>query len=159
MRKLALPFSIMLVTITLFFLWIARLPPFDGHPEPVPTALAELSYDQDAVRVEGTAHYVLRVSYDVGERWGRPAHKRYLFPLFERHDTMGRHILAMVSSPHEPERLVSFEDLAIDGEARKPQVAVTASVVRAFQEAGYSFDDDYVLVEVYLEPSSGAAAP
>jgi len=151
MRKLAIPFALLGLGVLLFFLWVVRLPPFDGHPEPVPTALADLRFDQDAVRVEGTAHYALKVSYEVPARWGRPAHTRWLFPLFERQDTMGRFVTTMISSPDAPERLVSFEDMVVEGEARKPQIAMTASVESAFQDLGYTFAEDYVLVVAYLD--------
>ncbi len=154
MRKLAVPFALLGLGVMLYFLWVVRLPPFDGHPEPVPTALVDLRVEQEAVRVEGTAHYPLRVSYDVPAQWGRPAHTRWMFPLFERQDTMGRFITTMVSSPEEPENLVSFEDMIVSGEARKPQVAITPTVQQAFKDAGYSFAEDYVLVVAYLDESS-----
>ncbi len=160
MRKLAVPFAVMIMGVVLFFLWIERLPPFDGHPEPVETALEDLRTEQNAVRVSGTAHYPVRVSYEVPARWGHPAHTRWLFPLFGHQDTMGRYILAMVSSPVKPERLVAFEDMEIAGEARKPRIAVTPSVEQAFRDVGYTFADDYVLIMVYLDSvDSEAAAP
>ncbi len=151
MRKLAVPFALLGLGVVLFFLWMVRLPPFDGHPEPIDTPLSDLRTDQDAVRVAGTAHYPLRVSYDVPAQWGRPAHTRWLFPLFERQDTMGRFVTTMVSSTAPPEELVAFEDVVVSGEARKPQIAVTPTVERAFQDAGYSFAQDYVLVVTYLD--------
>lgn len=151
MRKLAISFALLGLGVLLFFLWMVRLPPFDGHSEPVATPLSELRFDQDAVRVEGTAHYALKVSYDVPAKWGRQAHTRWLFPLFERQDTMGRSVTTMISSPVAPENLVSFEDMVVEGEARKPQIAMTASVETAFKELGYTFAEDYVLVVVYRE--------
>jgi hypothetical protein len=60
MRKLAVPFAIMAAGLLVFFLWMTRLPPFDGHPEPVDTPLADLRIKQEAVRITGTAHYALR---------------------------------------------------------------------------------------------------
>ncbi len=151
MRKLGIAFAVMAVAVVLFFLWTVRLPPFDGHPPPEPVALEELRIDQDAVEITGTAHYPLKVSYQVAGRFGRPATTRWLFPLFEHQDTAGRYIRAMVASHTQPERLVAYEDLTIQGEARKPRVAVTAGVERAFLDAGYTFADDYVLVVQYLE--------
>ncbi len=151
MRKLAVPFALVGLGVVLFFLWVVRLPPFDGHPEPVPTELGALRVAHEAVRVEGTAHYPVRVSYEVPAQWGRPAHTRWLFPLFARQDTMGRFVTTMISHTVAPEELVAFEDLVIEGEARKPRVAVTPTVEQAFRDAGYTFAEDYVLVMTYLE--------
>jgi hypothetical protein len=151
MRKLAVPFAMMVVALVGFFLWMNRLPPFDVHPEPVDTALVDLRVDQEAVRITGTAHYPLLVSYVVPAAWGRPAQKRWLFPMFGHQDTMGRTIVAMVSSPLEPERLVTYEDMTVEGEARTPRIAVTLGVEHAFRDAGYQFQEDYVLVVVYQE--------
>jgi hypothetical protein len=93
------------------------------------------------------------VNYDVPAAWGRPAIKRWLFPIFEHQDTAGRTITAMFSSHIEPERLVTYEDMTVEGEARNPRIAMTSGVERAFRDAGYQFAVDYVLVVVYLEPS------
>ena len=149
MRKLAFALAVMAAAVVLFFLWIARLPPFDGLPEPEVLAIEELRVEQEAVQVSGTAHYPLKVSYEVSGRFGRPATTRWLFPLFDHQDTAGRHVVAMISSLQQPERLVAYEDMTVVGEARKPRVAVTAGVERAFLVAGYTFDDAYVLVVEY----------
>lgn len=148
--KKVLPLYIALASLLVgFFLWSARLPPFDGHPEPEDVDWAELSVEQDAVRVQGTAHYALRVTQDRPGRFGRPDRVWYLFPLFDKQDTSGTIISVMVASPFEPEDMLSFEDVTLEGWALPKASAMSPRLEEAFREAGYTFQDDYFVIEVF----------
>lgn len=148
--KKVLPLYVVLALALLgFFLWSARLWPFDGHPEPVEVAFEDLRVEHDAVRVSGTAHYALRVTQDRPGRFGRPDRTWYLFPLFATKDTSGTAIEVMVASPIEPEDMLSFEDVTLEGWALPKASAMSPRLEEAFREAGYTFYDDYFVIEVF----------
>ena len=149
MKKLAPLYAALAIGLVLFFLWSARLPPFDGHPEPEDVAFEDVRVEHDTVRVSGTAHYPLRVAQERPGTFGRADSTWYLFPLFARQDTAGRFITVMVASPSEPESLASFEDLTLEGWALPPAAAMTPELVKAFESQGYSFADDYVVLELF----------
>ena len=149
MKKLAAFVGTLVLCTIVFFLWMARLPPFDGHPEPTIVAFSELSRDFDAVRVEGTAHYPVRLSVTRPARFGTPESVWWLFPLFDKGDTHSRMIYAMVLSPTEPDRLTAFEDMMVEGWLRPPAVAVPPQAEEALRDENYSFDPDYVLLELW----------
>lgn len=149
MKKLMAFLAALFVAFALFFLWTARLPPFDGHPEPVELTIDTVEVEHDAVRIVGTAHYPLRVALTRPARLGRPERTWYLFPLFGRGDTMSREIRVMVFTTREPEQLVAFEDLTVEGWALPPGAAMSPAAEDALRLAGYSFADDYVLLEEF----------
>ncbi|MCB9763436.1 MAG: hypothetical protein H6739_26955 [Alphaproteobacteria bacterium] len=149
MKKLVPIFLLLAAALVLFWLWTARLPPFDGHPEPVDLSVDDVRIEHDAVRVKGTAHYARRISQVRPARFMRPERTWYLFPLFPPGDTMSTEIRVMVASPYEPEELVAFEDVTVEGWALPPRAAVNAQVEQALREAGYSFMSDYALIEVF----------
>ncbi|MCP4809375.1 MAG: hypothetical protein GY913_11645 [Proteobacteria bacterium] len=149
MKKVLPLYIVLALTLLGFFLWSARLPPFDGHPEPEPVTFEELSVDHDAVRVDGTAHYALRVTQDRPGRFGRPDRVWYVFPLFAPRDTSGTIIDVMVASPFEPENMLSFEDVTLEGWALPKGSAMSPRLEEAFREAGYTFQDDYFVIEVF----------
>jgi hypothetical protein len=71
MKPLVALISLLVLTVGTFFLWSARLPPFDGLPEPVEVSIDELTVAQDGVRVSGTAHYSVKQSLVRPARFGR----------------------------------------------------------------------------------------
>ncbi len=147
MKKLGALVAALVVALTTFFLWMARLPPFDGYGEPVPVPFEALDVDLVETRVEGTAHYPVVVTVERAGSFGRPSTTWWIFPLFDRGDTMGRQITAMVLSRVEPDDLVGFEDLTLDCDVRPPRVGMSPEAERAFRDAGYTFAADYVLLE------------
>jgi hypothetical protein len=150
MKKLSALYAALALGLVLFFLWSARLWPFDGHPDPVDVAQADVRVEHDTVRVTGTAHYPLLAAQERPGTFGRPDRTWYLFPLFEKQDTAGRFITVMVASPNKPESLASFEDLTVEGWALPPAAAMTPELEQAFEGQGYSFADDYVVLELFV---------
>ena len=149
MKKLIAFVCSLAIALALFFLWMGRLWPFDGLPEAPPAEIVDLRVEMDAARVTGTAHYPMRLSIARGGRFGRPDTVWWVFPLFPSGDTMSRQITALVVSPHEPERLVGFENMTVEGWVRPPPALITPDVEQAFRESGYSFGEDYVLLEAF----------
>ncbi|MEL6349444.1 MAG: hypothetical protein AAFV53_40450, partial [Myxococcota bacterium] len=64
-------------------------------------------------------------------------------------DTTGKAIHVLVRSHKLPDRLISFEDVTVEGFARPPGRIVGRQVADALMERGYYFEEDYVLVEEY----------
>ncbi len=135
--------------VVIFFLWMARLPPFDGHPPPVEVDLAEVRADMDAVRVRGTAHLARRLTTEWSEGPFRPVRRWWIFPLMPWKDTTSRHIRVIVLTPVEPDPLAAYQDMVVEGWARPPGVAVTPAVRDAFEQAGYTFDENLVVIQAF----------
>ena len=153
MKKLLPLYGVLALALLGFFLWTARLWPFDGHPEPVDVAFDELSVELDTVRVSGTAHYNLRMTQDRPGRFGRADLTWHVFPLFAKGDTISRKIEVIVATPHPPDDLATYEDMTVEGWALPPAAAMTPASEDLFHEAGYSFTEDYFVIEVF-EPES-----
>lgn len=149
MKKLAGLYIALAAGLLVFFLWSAQLWPFSGHPEPVDVAWEDLRVEHDAVRVSGTAHYTLRVSQDRDGRFGRPDRTWYVAPFMKPGDTSSTLIEVVVATTVEPERLVSYEDLTVEGYALPKSAAMTPALEEAFRNAGYSFVDDYFVIEAF----------
>mgnify|MGYP007046931339 CR=1 FL=1 len=150
MKKLSALYVALALGLVLFFLWSARLWPFDGHPDPLEVAYDDIRVEQDTVRVSGTAHYPLKAAQERPGTFGRPDRTWYLFPLFDKKDTGGRLITVMVASPEAPESLASFEDLTVEGWVLPPAAAMTPELEKAFGGQGYSFAEDYVVLERFV---------
>jgi len=149
MGKLAAFLTLLICIVVTYFLWWNRLPPFDGHGEPVPTEVSQLLVEMEEVQVKGTAHFPLRMS----RTWPRgiftPGRTLWFYPLFAFKDLEGRKIQAMVASDDEPDRLTSFKDIVVEGWARPPAARMDADSERAFLDVGYTFSEDYVLIETF----------
>ena len=137
------------VGVTLFFLWLHRLPPFDGLPEPLLVELEEVTRDLDAVEVEVTAHYVVRAEVTLPKSIGKPERSAWIFPIFPPGDTQSRTIQWLALSYEKPEHLVSFEDRVMTGWVRPPAVVVSPDLEKEFLERGYEFVPSYVLLESF----------
>jgi len=149
MQKLGALVAVMIFGLLAFFLWLNRFPPFDGLPEAVPMALAEVTAEQDAVQVTGTAHLAVKQRMVRPASLGRDDSTWWLFPLMEKGDTNATVITVMALSPHEPDRLAGFEDLTVSAWARPPAALMTPGAEDELRSRGYSFADDYVLLEVF----------
>ena len=148
MRKLAGLYIALAVGLLTFFLWSARIFPFDGHPEPEEVAWEDLRVEQDVVRVKGTAHFTLRVSQERKGRFGRPDRTWYVAPFMAPGDTMSTLVEVVVATPVEPEKLVAYEDMTVVGYALPKASAMTPALEEAFRDAGYTFLDEYFVIEV-----------
>ena len=140
-----------------FYLWASRLPPFD-RAEPVELAFEDLDVSYEAVRVKGTAHYPIKMSQNRPATLFRPERTWYIFPLFPPGDTMGRQIKVMVVSPNEPERLVSLEDMTVEGWALPARAAYGPEVEQGMLSKGYSFADEYFVIELFEPEDEGGEA-
>ncbi len=148
MKKAILAISLpalAVLAIAVGVVWWDRGAPPGFRPRTVEVRPSELTYDHRGVDVTGTAHYPIQLV----QTGGRSGTKYWLFPLFEKGDTMGRHILVLVRSPRQPDELLAFEDRRVRGLARPPGGTVGPEVRKAFTEAGYSLDDRLVLIEEF----------
>ena len=68
-----------------------------------PVTVEEISSDNRGVRLQGTAHYEIRLHqiYEGKERW-------LIFPLMKPKDTLGREIKVLVRAKREPDELVTW---------------------------------------------------
>lgn len=139
------------ICVYLFFGYLNRLPPFYGHPNTKVVAVGELRSSMIAVSVHGTAHYPLRISQPRPKTLTRPARTWWLFPLFPPDDTTGRSVRVMVMSTEEPDPIISFEDMTVDGWVRSGDELVTPDLRKAFQDEGYEFEDEVVLIERFAD--------
>jgi len=154
MKKLVPLYALLVMALVSFFLWSARLWPFDGHAEPLVVSWEELSVEHDAVRVKGTAHYPVRVSQEREARFGHTGGTWYIFPLFPHGDTMGRKIKVIVATPVPIDDLASFEDMTVDGWALPAAAAMTPASENLFRDSGYSFEENYFVIEAF-SPEEG----
>jgi len=149
MGKLACFFAALLIILISYFLWWNRLPPFDGHGEAVDVAISEVDAAMEEVQVSGTAHLTVRISRTWPAGFLRKERTLFFFPLFENKDTSGTRIQVMVASDAAPDRLSSFEDLTIAGWARPPAARMDSVSEQAFIDAGYTFAENYTLIETF----------
>ena len=147
MKKLLLvilgPF-LLVASVTIGIIWWDRGAPPGFEPPMTDVLLSDLSRAHRGVRVRGTAHYELRITQRdaKGTSW-------YLFPLFPVGDTGGREITAIVRTTTQPDPLLGFEDLTLEGLARPPGRMISGKVVDALLERGYQFSEDFVLIEAF----------
>ena len=149
MGKLSAFIGVLVAIVITYFLWWNRFPPFDGHGEPVPVAVAEVEFAMNEVQVKGTAHYATRLSRTWPKSLFREERTLWFFPLFAPKDIESRKIRVMVASDDAPDRLTSFEDKVVEGWARPPAARMDAESEQVFRAAGYSFEETYVLIETF----------
>jgi len=125
--------------IVVGIIWWDRGAPPGFRPPTVDVALSDLSFDHRGVRVEGTAHYNIRLTQG----------DYLIYPLMARGDTTGKNILAMVRTRRMPDRLIGLEDVTVEGFARPPGQIINRSVTEPLLARGYSFDEDFVLILEY----------
>ena len=159
MRMIGPLFVALVLGLTSWYLWLNRLPPFDALPEPEPVTIQSVTVAHDGVRIEGTAHFPVRIRYVEPARIGRPEQTRYLFPMLPLRDTMGRRVRVIISSAREPEHLVSYADLTIDGFARPGGAFLNGPAIDALRRAGYTLEDDLVVIEEYPPPAGRPMEP
>jgi hypothetical protein len=149
MGKLSAFIGVLVAILVTYFLWWNRFPPFDGHGEPVPVAVADVKIAMEEVQVQGTAHYATRLSRTWPKSLFREKRTLWFFPLFAPKDIEGRKIHVMVASDDAPDRFTNFEDLVVEGWARPPAARMDAASEQAFRDVGYTYDETYVLIETF----------
>lgn len=127
------------------FVWWDRGAPPGFQPPVHDVALSELNRNHRGVRVQGTAHYALKLVQKQGDQ------TYYLFPLLPSGDTAAREIHAMVRTTVQPSSLYSYEDMVVEGLARPPGTLVPASTQDQIAGRGYHFTDDFVLIEAFVD--------
>jgi hypothetical protein len=143
---------ILLVAAAAFgFVWWERGAPPGMRPTPVDVTVDTISRDNRGVRLSGTAHLQARLKQTAS---GTDA-VWYLYPLLAKGDTAGREIHVMLRTTIAPNDLYGFEDRTVTGFARPPGRLVTREVREALLQKGYSFDEDFVLVEEWADLAQG----
>ncbi len=117
--------------------------------EPREVSVADLAVGQGLVQVRGTAHYPVRVAQDYRPSLIPPTSQIvWIFPLFPPGDTLGREIRILVLSYTEPDPILSYEMRSLEGWPLKPtRRRVATNVIEAFKILGYTFADDWVVLE------------
>ena len=125
-------------------IWWDRGAPPGFNPTPHPTEIEAVTRNHRGVQLKGTAHYVVRMTQKMkgGDHF-------WVFPLMKQGDTLSRTIKVLVRTPRGPDDLVTFEDLTIDGLVRPPGRLFTPDIRDNFEERGYLFEDDFVLLEPF----------
>ncbi len=137
--------GLLVASVAVAVVWWDRGAPPGFRPKVHDARPDELTYDHRGVRLIGTAHYPVQVT----QRGGSSGQTWWIYPVFERGDTTGRYVQVLVRSPHEPDPLLAFEDVSIEGLARPPSSIIGPDVRKAFIEAGYELDERLVLVEAF----------
>lgn len=104
--------------------------------------------ERPCVAVEGTAHYtaVARQTTSGGLFGDDVVH--YLFPLLPPDDLSGKEVRVLVRTTRAPERLVSYEGMAVEGriERATPDLVPYATEIQLGKAGGYFFTDDLVVL-------------
>ena len=150
MRKLlwtVIPPVVLVLAVTVGVIWWDRGAPPGFRPTIHDVAVSEVSREHRGVRVNGTAHYPvrLRLTREGGETL-------FLFPIFEKGDTSSREISVMVQTTRAPDELLGFEDMTVEGLARPPGAEVPRDARQALEQAGYYFTEDFVLIQAFDDP-------
>ena len=112
----------------------------------------------DHIRLEGMAHYTATVTQDYPADWFRDAETVHLFGFFEPLDAEGREIKMLVRTPRQPERLVSYELMTIEGVVQPlmPETVPASTETLMGEGGGYWFDDFVVVIEPHtIEAADG----
>ena len=112
-------------------------------------ALLEIDPEEPFVRVRGTAHYPVVIRQEQPGNLLMPARTFYLFPLFPEGEVDDREVRVLVRTERAPERLVSYEELALEGRVSFPTADKVpwATEIEMGKRSGYFFSDRVVLIE------------
>ena len=152
MRKLIVFVFALVVGLFLFHQWWNRLPPFDGHGDPVDVSYEELHSDLDAVRVSGLAHHAVKISRVDPGGLLQSERTYWIWPLFAPGDSSSTRIKTMVASLEEPPWGVDFEEREVVGAIRPLRSFVSPEVEEKLVQVGYDWDPDaYVIQQFEIE--------
>jgi hypothetical protein len=104
--------------------------------------------EQPCIAVDGTAHYTAVARQTVTSGLFRDEQVFYLFPLMPPDDYDGREVRVLVRTTRAPERLVSYETLAMTGriERATPELVPYRTEIELGKAGGYFFTDDLVVL-------------
>ncbi|MCB9669508.1 MAG: hypothetical protein H6736_09880 [Alphaproteobacteria bacterium] len=127
-------------------LWTVKGMPCDTY---APTEFFDLELGTRCVRVQGMAHYDVVVTQKVAGNGFFADKTYYVYGLFPAGNTDEREIRVLVRTEREPERLVSFETMTIEGrllpmDYRKVPFDTER---RMGQKSNYFFSDRIKLLE------------
>lgn len=120
--------------------------------EPVYTAIDDLDPTVPYVRVSGMAHYTAVVEQHVPGTLFHDPQDYYLYALFPPYDTESRAITVLVRTDREPEDLVSYELMTLEGRVSKPtldEVPFDTEIILG-KQTDYYFSDHLLLIEPWL---------
>ena len=152
MRKLIVFVFALVVGLFLFHQWWNRLPPFDGHGDPVDVSYGELHSDLNAVRVSGLAHHAVKISRIDPGGLLQSERTYWIWPLFAPGDSSSTRIKTMVASLEEPPWGVDFEEREVVGTIRPLRSFVSPEMEEKLVQVGYDWDPDaYVIQQFEIE--------
>jgi len=150
MKKLLLtvlgPFFAVIAAVVGFIWWERGAPP-GFRPTAVAVDPTTINREHRGVRITGTAHYEARLKQTADgsdDVW-------YVYPLMMKGDAVGRTIHVLVRTTTEPDTFYGLEDRTFEGFARPPGRLVPRKAREQLEEKGYTFTDDYVLVEEWVD--------
>ena len=123
MRKwMGLGMAAVLAVVVVVGIVIVTVSPekFIGRPAAVNLSFDELDSMPAAVKMRGTAHYRALVKQRVPGNALRAEETYYVYGFFPLNDTASREIQLLVRSKEEPEDLIDFEFLEVEGYLREP---------------------------------------
>jgi hypothetical protein len=116
---------------------------------PVDMDWGDLGEDVPFVRVRGTAHYPVVIRQRVPGNLLVEERELFLFPLFDASDTSGRGIRVLVRTEREPDNLVSFETMTLEGyvSVPTPENVPFETEIALGKRSDYFFTDGMLLLE------------
>ena len=138
-----IPFGLV-ASAAIGFVWWDRGAPPGFKPTLEDVDLATINRNHRGVRIKGTAHYEVRLTQTMAD-----GDVFAMFPLLEQGDSLSREIVVLVRTPRMPERLVTFEDVVVEGLARPPGRLVGPKIRAALEAGGYHFTERYVLIDAF----------
>ncbi len=111
-------------------------------------ALDALDPESGCVRVTGQAHYEVVVRQTVPGNLLRDEQTLFLFPLFAEGQTGERAVRVLVRTEREPEDLVSYETMTVEGRAElvTAEKVPFGTEIEIGKRSDYFFTDDMVLL-------------
>jgi len=143
------PFAVVVLLGTAVVGWNRGWVGDTARGEPVFTTFEDLDSGVRAVRISGMAHYSVVVEQHAPGNLFHTPKTYYLFGLFPPYDTASRMISVLVRTTREPEDLVSFELMTIEGRLSRPaldKVPFDTEVILG-KRSDYYFAEDMLLLE------------
>jgi hypothetical protein len=124
---------------------VVALPGF--RPSVVDVTVDTITKDHRGVRLSGTAHYgpkLRQTSTESDDVW-------WIFPLTERGQTQERLVQVVIRTTRQPDPLLGFENLTVEGFARPPGRLLPQDARNTLRQKGYELADDVMLVEEWVD--------
>jgi hypothetical protein len=148
----AVPFTLVFVVGVLAVAWARGWLGPDPKGQVVPITFDDLDDPPPYVRISGMAHYAAVVEQHVPGGLFREPTTWYLFGLFPPWQTEDRQIRVIVRTTREPERLVSYEVMTLEGRLAPPTLRELPLDTETILSRG---SDYYLAPDVWLlEPWS-----